>query len=154
MKLSGLLPGSILALSAGLPALAEGVRPVESGLYAITTTIETESIDPGSGTILDTWADTYTGAACLMAEADRHIRPGTFSDARCVFSNVRPDPYGEAFDVVCLFDEGVLTGAGTLSIDPTRPDEFTETFLLRGSGGIASQRVTIKGRRAGACLDR
>lgn len=146
----GCLPGLFFALCAGFPAGAEGVGLVEPGVYAVTTQIETESSDPGTGTILGSWTDPYAGAACLESEADRRIRPETFADARCSFSNVRPDPYGEAFDVVCMFPEGLLSGAGTLAVDPTRPTEFRETFTLRGAG--LSQRITIKGRRAGECL--
>ena len=146
------LSGLILALSAAGPVAAEGVGLVDPGLYSVTTSIETESADPGTGTILSTWTDPYAGAACLEGDAARRVRPETFSDARCSFFNVRPDPYGEAFDVVCLFDEGLLSGAGTLAVDPTRPTEFSEAFTLRSDGEVASQRITIKGKRVGECL--
>jgi len=147
MRRSGLLLGLFFALTAG----AEGVSPVDPGLYSVTTAVETETADPGTGTILDTWTDTYSGATCLVGEADRRVRPDTFADERCSFTNVRPDPYGEAFDAVCRFDEGVLTGSGTLAVDPAHPGEFRQAFALRGDGGVASQRITIKGKRVGAC---
>jgi hypothetical protein len=148
----------ILLLACVFPALllasgaaAEGVKPVVPGLYALTTEIETEAADPGSGTLLDTWMEPYSGGACLQGEADLRIRPETFADGRCSFSAVRPDPYGEAFDVICVFPEGLMSGAGTLAVDPARPTEFREAFTLRGEGLIATQRVTIKGRRIGEC---
>ena len=128
------------------------MHPVVPGLYALTTEIETEAADPGSGTLLDTWTEPYSGAACLQSEVDLTIRPETFADGRCHFSGVRPDPYGEAFEVVCVFPEGLMSGAGTLAVDPTRPTEFRESFVLRSDGLIASQRVTIKGRRVSECL--
>lgn len=151
MMRSGPVSGLLFALSALLPASGEGVGPVEPGLYAITTTIETETVDPGTGTLGDAWSDTYTGAACLMTDTERLVRPETFADERCSFSNVRRDPYGLAFDLVCPFPEGLLAGSGTLSLDPTRPLAFDETFTLRGEGEVAAQRVTIKGRLRGAC---
>jgi hypothetical protein len=151
MMRSGLLPGLIFALSALFPAAGQGVGPVDSGLYAITTTIETETLDRGTGTLGDAWSDTYSGAACLMDEADRLVRPETFADERCSFSNVRRDPYGLAFDLVCPFPEGLLAGSGTLGLDPTRPSAFDEAFTLRGEGEVAAQRVTIRGRLVGAC---
>ena len=132
-------------------AAAEGVGLLDPGLYVLTTSIETETTDPGTGTLLGSWAEPYSGAACLASEAERRVRPDTFADERCAFSNVRPNPYGEAFEVICLFPEGVLTGAGTLAVDPVWPDEFRETFTLRGGGIVSSQRVTIAGRRAGDC---
>lgn len=150
MKRIGYLPGLIFVLSAALPVGAEGVGLVEPGVYAVTTQIETESSDPGTGTILDSWTDPYAGVACLEGEAARRIHSETFADAHCRFSDVRPDPYGEAFDVVCVFPEGVLSGEGTLAVDPTRPTEFREVFTLRSPD--LSQRVTIKGRRAGECF--
>ena len=148
----GYLAGLIFTLCAAGTASGEGVGLVDPGLYALTTSIETETADPGTGTLLETWTDTYTGAACLVSDADRRVHPDTFADSRCIFSNVRPDPYGEAFDIVCLFDEGLLSGQGTLAVDPTRPTGFRETFTLRGTGGVAAQRVTITGRRIGDCL--
>ena len=152
MRRISLLAGAYLALWPASAAVAEGVKPVDPGLYALTTEIETEAADPGTGTLLGSWSEPYSGAACLETDADRRVRPESFADERCVFSSVRPDPYGEAFDVLCVFPEGVLNGAGTLAVDPTRPTEFREAFILRGDGLIASQRVTIKGRRLGDCL--
>ena len=57
-----------------------------------------------------------------------------------------------AFDVACLFPEGLLSGQGTLAVDRTRPTEFLQRFTLRSPGPVSSQRVTIKGRLVGACL--
>ena len=134
------------------PALGEGVTPLRPGLYTVTTTVETESADPGTGTVLDTWRDTYTGAACLMTDAERRIRPETFADDRCSFSDVRPDPYGEAYNLVCAFPEGLLAGSGSLAVDPALRDGFTQSFTIRGEGEVASQRVTIRGTHQGDCL--
>ena len=58
----------------------------------------------------------------------------------------------EAFDLVCAFPEGLLSGTGSLAVDPTRPTEFLQRFTLRSPGPVASQRVTIRGRLVGACL--
>jgi hypothetical protein len=147
--------GLILSLFFASPAFcvagAEGVGPVAPGLYSVTTEIETEMQDTGTGTLLDTWTEPFSGAACLEGEVSQRVRPETFADTRCSFSNIRPDPYGEAFDLYCVFPEGLLSGSGTLAVDPTRPTEFREAFTLRGAGAVASQRVTIKGRRVGAC---
>jgi hypothetical protein len=151
MTRPGLILSLVFAFPAFCPAGAEGIRPVAPGLYSITTEIETETQDPGTGTLTGTWTEPYSGAACLEGEASQRVRPEAFADTRCTFSNVRPDPYGEAFDLYCVFPEGLLSGSGTLAVDPTRPTEFREAFTLRGAGLVASQRVIIKGRRVGAC---
>ena len=49
-------------------------------------------------------------------------------------------------------DPGLLSGTGSLAVDPTRPTEFLQRFTLRSPGPVASQRVTIRGRLVGACL--
>jgi hypothetical protein len=152
MTRSGLFLSLILALTPSLPAAAEGVVPLESGLYAVTTEIETSLQDPGSGTLLDTWTEPYGGAVCLEGTAAARIRPDTFIDPRCHASDIQPDPYGEAFDIICAFPEGLMTGQGSLAVDRTRPTEFLQRFTLRSPGPVAAQRVTIKGRRVGACL--
>ncbi len=152
MTRSGLFFSLIFAFAPFFHAAAEGVAGLDPGLYAISTEIETSLQDPGTGTLLETWTDPFGGAACLVGEEARRIRPETFIDTRCHVSNVRADPYGEAFDLVCAFPEGLLSGAGTLAVDPTRPTEFLQRFTLRSPGPVASQRVTIKGRLAGACL--
>lgn len=152
MTRSGLFLSLIFAFAPWLPAAAEGVGPLDSGLYAVATEIETSLQDPGSGTLMDTWTEPYGGAVCLEGEEAARIRPETFIDPSCHVSNVRADPYGEAFDIICAFPEGLLSGAGTLAVDPTRPTEFREQFTLRGPGPVASQRVTIKGHLVGACL--
>lgn len=152
MTRSGLLFSIVFAVTPFLPAAAEGVGLVDPGLYSITTTIETDMQDPGTGTLVETWAEPYAGAACLEGEAARRVYPDTFIDPRCQVSNLRADPYGEAYDLACLFPEGLLSGTGTLAVDPTRPTEFSQRFTLRGDGYVAVQRVSIKGRLVGACL--
>jgi len=152
MTRSGLFLSLFFASSAPLAAAAEGIVPLDSGLYAVTTEIETSLQDPGAGTLLETWTDPFGGAACLEGEEARRIRPDTFIDPRCHVSDVRADPYGEAFDVLCVFPEGLMSGAGTLSVDPTRPTEFLQRFSLRSPGPVETQRVTIRGRLVGACL--
>lgn len=151
MTRSGLLLSLLFASAAPLAAAAEGVVPLDSGLYAVNTEIETSLQDPGTGTLLDTWTEPHGGAVCLEGEEAARIRPATFIDERCYASNVHADPYGEAFDVACTFPEGLLTGSGTLQVDPTRPTEFLQRFTLRSPGPVSSQRVTIKGRLIGAC---
>ena len=148
MKRIACLPGLFFALTAS----AEGVVPVDPGLWSVSTKIESEAVDQGTGTLLDSWTEPYEGAACLAGETDRRIYPGTFIDTRCQVSNVRADPYGEAFDLVCTFPEGLLSGTGTLAVDRTRPTEFRERLTLRGTGTVALQRITITGTRVGACL--
>nr|WP_321439675.1 hypothetical protein [uncultured Hyphomonas sp.] len=152
MTRSGLFLSLFFASAPPLAAAAEGIVPLDSGLYAVTTEIETSLQDPGTGTLLETWTDPFGGAACLEGEDARRIRPDTFIDPRCHVSDVRADPYGEAFDVLCVFPEGLMSGAGTLSVDPTRPTEFLQRFSLRSPGPVATQRVTIRGRLVGACL--
>lgn len=152
MTRSGLLLSLFFASAPPLAAAAEGIVPLDSGLYAVTTEIETSLQDPGTGTLMDTWTDPFGGAACLEGEEARRIRPDTFIDPRCHVSDVRADPYGEAFDVLCVFPEGLMSGAGTLSVDPTRPTEFLQRFSLRSPGPVETQRVTIRGRLVGACL--
>ena len=142
----------LFASAAPLAAAAEGLVPLDPGLYAVTTEIETSLQDPGTGTLLDTWTEPYGGGVCLEPEEARRIHPQAFIDARCHVSNVQDDPYGEAFDVLCVFPEGLMTGEGTLSVDPTRPTEFLQRFSLRSPGPVAAQRVTIRGRLVGDCL--
>ena len=152
MTRSGLFFSLILAFAPALQGAAEGVPALDPGLYAVTTEIETSLQDPGTGTLLDTWTEPFGGAACLEDEDARRIRPDTFIDPRCHVSDVRADPYGAAFGIVCAFPEGLLSGEGTLAVDRTRPTEFLQRFTLSSPGPVASQRVTIKGRLVGACL--
>ena len=152
MTRSGLLLSLLFASAAPLAAAAEGIAALDPGLYAISTDIETSLQDPGTGTLLDTWSEPYGGGVCLEGGEAARIRPDTFMDERCYVSNVHADPYGEAFDVTCLFPEGLLSGQGTLAVDRTRPTEFLQRFTLRSPGPVSSQRVTIKGRLVGACL--
>lgn len=152
MTRSGLFLSLIFAFAPSLTAAAEGVAALEPGLYAVNTEIETSLQDPGTGTLLDTWTEPFGGAACIEGEEARQIRPDTFIDPRCHVSNVRADPYGEAFDLVCVFPQGLLSGEGTLAVDRTRPTEFLQRFTLRSPGPVGTQRVTIRGRHVGACL--
>jgi hypothetical protein len=152
MTRSGLLLSLLFASAPPLAAAAEGVSALDPGLYAVSTEIETSLQDPGTGTLLDTWTEPFGGAACVDGAESRRIRPDTFIDPRCHVSNVRADPYGEAFDLICAFPEGLLSGEGTLAVDPIRPTEFLQRFTLHSPGPVASQRVTIRGRLVGACL--
>nr|WP_321360467.1 hypothetical protein [uncultured Hyphomonas sp.] len=152
MTRSGLFFSLIFAFAPLFHAAAEGLTRLDPGLYAISTEIETSLQDPGTGTLLETWTDPFGGAVCLEGEDARQIHPDSFIDTRCHVSNVRVDPYGEAFDLFCVFPEGLLSGSGTLAVDRTWPTEFLQRFTLRSPGPVASQRVTIRGRLAGDCL--
>ena len=131
--------------------MAEGVSRLDSGLYLVTTQVESEAVDPATGTLIDTGGDTATSGVCLSEADDRRIGPDSFADPACTFAHIRPDPYGVAFDAVCAYPYALMAGEGTLAVDPTRPTEFHEAFTLRGEGAYALQRVTIRGRRIGAC---
>ncbi|MCA8900187.1 MAG: DUF3617 family protein [Hyphomonas sp.] len=136
-----------------LPASAQAAYVLQPGQYEHVLTTDGESVDTGSGTIVDAWSDKSVTSECLEGEGERLLAPGIAGDLRCAYRETGRAQGHVTFEMACAYPTLDMAGTGTLDFERARLDGFDQQITLTGySGGAETTlRMHLSARRTGAC---